>query len=137
MKIKARILRLEETVEGALGVLLLNNRYFCSTLEPDKNDPVRYQIETGIYYCKRYSSEKFPNTFEVIVPGHTALLFHAGNVEEDTTGCIILGQYPGKLRESRAVLNSGATFKLFMSMLEGVDYFYCQFYNMRRRIYGN
>jgi hypothetical protein len=50
-----------------------------------------------------------------------AVLIHTGNVVGDTQGCIILGQYFGKLRENRAVLNSGATFQAFMDFMAGHD----------------
>jgi hypothetical protein len=121
--IKVSIFRLEQTEQGALGSLVLNGELFCSTLEPDDNDPVRNQIPAGRYICKRFKGYKWPNTFEVLVEGHTAVLFHSGNEEEDSMMCVLLGQYPGKLNEHRAVLNSGKTFKEFMRRLESVDEF--------------
>lgn len=118
-----KIVRLEQGVEGALGALLLYGHYFCSTLEPDDNDPKRFQIPAGVYECKRFHGARWGNTFEIIVPGHTALLFHSGNVEEESLGCILLGQYPDRLRGKRAVLNSGATFKKFMDVLGELETF--------------
>lgn len=122
-----RIVRLEQTAQGALGSMTLFGHLFCSTLEPDSNDPDRFQIPEGTYFCRRFSGSKYKDTFEVVVPGHTALLFHAGNIEAHTQGCIILGQYPGKLANNRAVLNSGNTFNKFMAILQGVNSFYASF----------
>ena len=108
------IIRLEETNQGALGVMLVFGLIFCFTLEPDANDPDKFSVPAGVYLCRRFHGAKYPNTFEIIVPGHTAILFHAGNVEADTDACVLLGSTTGKLKGNRAVLNSGATFQRFM-----------------------
>ncbi len=117
MKPLVKIVRLEQTTKGVLGSLVLNGQLFCTTLEPDSNDPVKRQIPEGVYLCKKFHGSRFPNTFEIIVPGHTAVLFHPGNIEADTQMCILLGQYPGKLKGQRAILNSGNTFKEFMGFM--------------------
>ena len=110
----ARLVRLEMTDQGTLGVLLLNKEIFCSTLEPDASDPNKPRIPAGEYTCKRFHGIKWPDTFEVPVKGHTAVLFHSGNTEADTRMCVLLGATTGKLKGNRAVLNSGNTFKEFM-----------------------
>lgn len=120
---QVRIVRLEESAEGALGVLLIDKKIFCITLEPDAADPVRYQVPASDYICKRFHGNKFKDTFEILVPGHSAILFHPGNIEEHTTACVILGRYAGFLRGNRAVLNSGWTFKEFMKTLNEEDKF--------------
>jgi|SRR3972149_8818617 len=119
----ARICRLEMTSQGSLGVMLINNEIFCFTLEPDKDEKGKLYIPQGTYICKRFHGNKWPNTFEVIVPGHTAVLFHAGNTEKDTLGCILLGATVGKLKGNRAVLNSGNTFKEFLRRTEHLNDF--------------
>lgn len=126
-----KIVRLEQTEEGALGTLILDGYLFCSTLEPDAGDANKSQIPEGAYLCKMVESPKFGNTFEVMVPGHTNVLFHPGNTEEDTSMCILLGQYPGKLRHNRAVLNSGLTHDKFMAVfgLKKRSQFYAEFIN--------
>ena len=121
-----KIIRVEQTDQGALGVLILNGIYFCSTLEPDSTDDKRFQIPAGIYYCERYSGTKYKDTFEIKVPDHTALLFHSGNIEEDSLACVLLGQYPGKLRGNRAVLNSGVTFEKFKALMKNTSWFYLE-----------
>lgn len=118
---KARIVRVENTDQGALGVLLLNDEIFCCTLEPDKDETKKLYIPAGTYGCYRFHGTKWPNTFEINVPGHTAVLFHAGNVEADTLGCILLGSSFGKLKGQRAVLNSGTTFKEFLERTKDID----------------
>jgi len=117
------LFRLEQTDQGALGALVLDGQCFCSFLMPDAGDPNRFQIPEGQYKCKRFHGTTWKDTFEIVVEGHTALLFHSGNVEAHSMGCVLLGQYPGKLKGQRAVLNSGVTFKEFMRRLENVKEF--------------
>jgi len=124
------IVRLEESEEGALGSLLIDGKLFCTTLEPDANDPEKFQIPPGKYQCRRFHGWKWKNTFEILVEGHTALLFHAGNIEKtDTEGCILLGRQPSYLRGKRAILNSGHTFRQFLKELEDVDEFTLYIYD--------
>lgn len=114
------LIRLEESYTyGTFGVLKLNKEVFCVTLEPaDRlNKTDISSIPAQQYICKRYG-----NTFRVLdVPGRSSILFHAGNVIENTAGCIILAEHYGKLCGDRAVLNSGKTFNRFLEKLIGYD----------------
>lgn len=59
-------------------------------------------------------------TFEVTgVEGHSGLLFHVGNYNEDSTGCILLGQNSYE----RSVVYSRTAFNDFMNLQKGVDTF--------------
>lgn len=114
------LIRLEESEQGTFGVLRINKEVFCATLEPPdrENETGRSSIPAQQYMCQPVESPTHGGTFEVTrVPGRSHVLFHAGNVAEHTEGCIILGQYFGKLREQRAVLNSGTTFKAFLNIM--------------------
>ena len=112
------IIRVEENFEyGTFGILRINKEVFCVTLEPsdEENASNISSIPAQQYICRRVNSPKYGDVFEVTnVPGRTHVLIHAGNVDEHTTGCILLGQYFGKLRGDRAVLNSGKTLTEFM-----------------------
>lgn len=125
------LVRLEEDEDyGTFGVLKVQKLVFCVTLEPpDRENLVgRSSIPVQQYICRRYSSEKYPNTFQVMdVPGRTYVLFHAGNVVGNTAGCILLGQYYGKLRAEetrRGILNSGNTMKEFLRLMINHDEFH-------------
>lgn len=122
------LIRLEECFEyGTFGILKIDKRIFCVTLEPPDhlNERNVSSIPAQQYICRPYSSGRFGKTFMVVnVPGRNYILFHAGNLVAQTKGCIILGQYFGKLKGDRAVLNSGATFKEFMRHMAGVDEFH-------------
>jgi hypothetical protein len=113
------LVRLETSVEdGTFGILKVNKQIFCSTLElPWKMNEQKIScIPEGQYRVFRYQSPKFGATWQVMgVYSRSYVLFHAGNIMEDVEGCILLGQYVDKLRDDRAVKNSGDTFKRFMA----------------------
>ena len=121
------LIRLEEDdAHGTFGVLKINKSVFCVTLEPqDKlNLADRSSIPAQQYICSKVKSKTFGQTYEVKhVPGRSHILFHAGNVVNHTHGCIILGQYFGKLKGRKAVLNSGKTFETFIRALDGIHFF--------------
>jgi len=114
------------SIHGTLGVLIIDGDPFCVTLEPPSfdNEQNISNIPASQYRCLRVDSPKYRTTFEITdVPNRTHVLFHAGNVVSHTKGCILLGQYFGKLQGNRAVLNSGKTFYNFMKRLSGHDEF--------------
>lgn len=118
---KVKIVRVEESLDGTFGVLLIDEKAYCVTLElPDANNRNRVSnIPPGVYQCEKTISQKFGQVVHVKdVPGRTGILFHPGNTTDDTLGCILLGQYFGKLRTKRAVLNSGETFKHFLNKVQ-------------------
>ena len=124
---KIKVIRLEESEQGTLGAMTIDGEAFCCTLEPSDEDNQRNIscIPRGDYVASRIKSPRFGDTFEVLdVPGRTYILFHAGNTERNTKGCVLLGQYFGKLKGERAVLNSGNTFKAFLKRMKDVDSFY-------------
>lgn len=114
---QAELIRLEKSDEGTFGVLKLDGKVYCVTLEPEDKDNAQGVscIPEGTYRCKRVDSPRFGNTFEITnVPGRSHILLHPGNLEDDTQGCVLLGKHFGFLRHKRGVMNSGATFKAFM-----------------------
>jgi hypothetical protein len=120
------LIRYDEDKDGTFGVLIVDGRPFASTLEPlDKGNASNIScIPAGEYVCGIVDSPRFGRTFEVQdVPGRDHILFHSGNVLEHTHGCILLGEYEGKLKGDRAVLNSGATFHRFLGLCVGLTEF--------------
>lgn len=108
----ARIIRPEKSEQGMIGILVINDVIQCFTLERDDTF-----IRQGCYTCSRFHGEKYKDTFEVQVHGHSAVLFHPGNVETDTQGCILLGNRVGWLDGKRAVLESVKAFEAFMELM--------------------
>jgi len=57
------------------------------------------------------------------VEGRSHILFHKGNTEEDTQGCILIAEQFGYLNGKVAVLSSKAGFNEFMFKMTGIDAF--------------
>lgn len=86
------------------------------------------KLPDGSYTCVRGKhrlhgmTEDF-ETFEVTgVEGHSGILFHWGNYNKDSDGCILLGQSISKDTDWM-VTHSRDTFAKFMDMLQGTDEF--------------
>lgn len=87
------------------------------------------KIPDGVYQCLRglhklhVDSEPF-ESFEVMdVEGHDGLLFHKGNVNSDSQGCILLGLLLGYVNGQRVLIHSKLAFEKFMELQEGCDEF--------------
>ena len=69
------------------GRLVINGRWFCSTLER-----VGYQIPALCYHVAVTMSPKFKRLLPIVqnVPGRSGIRFHVGKVPKHSTGCILL-----------------------------------------------
>lgn len=106
--------RLAFVQEGAFGVLLSNGIPFAVTLQPTDQD-LKTKIPPGSWRCTRsfFYRGGYPS-FEILVPGHSRLLFHRGNLEDDSDGCVLVAESFGQLRGRAAVLDSAAGFAELM-----------------------
>ena len=113
---------------GIFGKILSDdNEELFKTLEhayPTNDGGYLPKIPVGKYLCVRGVHELFDGvpfvTFEVTgVPEHTGILFHVGNTNEDSSGCILLGRD----MSFDALLRSQDAFDAFMKLLEGIDSF--------------
>jgi hypothetical protein len=92
------LVRVRVAPAGAFGVLVAEHHPIAVTLEPtwalpDAPAVQSVKIPVGRYLCRRsWFHRGAYETFEVVVPGHSRLLFHRGNVEEDSEGCILVGR---------------------------------------------
>ena len=122
-----KIIRIEtDPTEGTFGVMTINGVAACVTLEPYSRDNANNVscIPTGQYICKRYSSPKYPNTFEVTgVQNRSYILFHPGNIAENSAGCILLGSEFGMLGDDHAILESSKAFNRFMKYFDNTNQF--------------
>lgn len=101
--------------KGGLSLLTLEHSYGLLT-----------KVPKGDYVCKRTIWYKYGvETFEVTgVPNATRILFHTGNTEQDSDGCILLGL--ARVESERGILrvvNSKAAHGQFMLYLKGVKSF--------------
>lgn len=123
---KIRLMRIASRADGTFGVLFADDLPFALTIER----PWRFNkqsescIPVGSYVCKPYSSARFPHTWQVMdVPGRSAILFHQGNVMEDSLGCILVGEQFDVLGNRCAVTASAQGFKEFMQRTSGLEEF--------------
>lgn len=122
MDVNLILIRVTRTEHGVFGVLLRRQTPFAVTLEPeDKNNERGIScIPAGVYYCEPYNSPKFGWTYQVKnVPNRDYILFHAGNTEDDTEGCILIGESFGELHKKTAILDSQKGFREFLDYAGG------------------
>lgn len=88
------------------------------------------KLQNGTYNCVRGThklthSDPF-ETFEITgVPGHVGILFHSGNYNEDSDGCVLLGHQvlsrPGG--KGDMIISSRNTFNKFMDLQKDINEF--------------
>ena len=119
--------RIAEIEDGVFGVILDGKTPFAVTLERNwvNNEKEISCIPAGSYRCVRRLYHKHGYwTFEVTgVPGRTSILIHSGNTEDDSMGCILVGESFGAVAQKVAILSSKAAFNEFMDRLRGQDEF--------------
>lgn len=113
---------------GTIKLVTLERSY-------DDDKSPRPKVPTGKYLCvkgmHRYKSGKQYETFEITdVPGHTGILFHVGNHELDSEGCVLLGSKIMKFGQNghhaQMIVNSKIAFEAFMHHQSDVDEFWLE-----------
>jgi len=116
------LVRVAQIPSGAFGALLYQGVPIAVTLERtytvDSVETVK--IPPGVWPCTRtrYYRGDY-DTYEVHVQGHSRILFHKGNTEGDSEGCILVANSYGELRGDPAVLDSGVGFARFIDRCGG------------------
>ena len=144
------VLRYSENGESTLGLLFINGKFECYTLE-DEHQDIKIKAETripaGTYqlklrtegtHHKRYA-QKFPDIHKGMlqvmdVPNFTNILIHIGNDDDDTAGCLLVGDSsinnlvaPGRINSSTIAYKRMYT-KIIKAMDNGEDV-YITYYN--------
>lgn len=138
-----RLSRHTQNAHGTFGKLYLPD-YVLETCEDDwqPKTVTGSCIPAGDYLCTRTVYYKYGyETFLINVPGWQRVLFHPGNTENDTRGCVLVGTRPGTLWvpdedykgpgqapivEKQSVANSQIAFKRMMDRLVDLDKFNLQ-----------
>jgi hypothetical protein len=111
------IVRVERDEEQTLGVLFVDGRVVCWTLEPPwRANKVNVScIPVGMYVATKIVSEDHGVTLWVNdVPGRAEILVgHKGNSVTDTRGCAVLGSRPGWANNTRWLFDSGKAMEAF------------------------
>ena len=104
-----------------------NGKLIAHTLEHSYDNLPK--ITNGVWKCIRGPhrlhgmTEDFI-TFEITgIVGHVDLLFHFGNYNKDSEGCVLIGENVVTYNDIEMITNSRATFAKFMEALDGVDTF--------------
>lgn len=105
--------------QATFGELLLNDHFFCYTIE-DLTRPVKVKHETAIpagrYRVIINMSPSFKRELPLLlnVPNFSGIRIHNGNSEDDSSGCIIVGS----TKTETQVLHSKATLERLMIELK-------------------
>ena len=118
--------RIAHAAAGTFGVLIDGDIPFAVTVERPwlNNEKGKSCIPDGVYNCMRVMSPKFGDTFEITnVTGRTHILFHKGNLSDDSHGCIIVGEQFEAVNGKPGILASAKGFGEFMERLKGMKQF--------------
>jgi len=106
--VKLTVVRTQFGTDATNGILLVDGQFECYTLE-DQYQAVKVMHETcipeGTYdikfrtvgsfserYKKKYGNAHYGMLHLQDVPNFTYILIHAGNTDEHTSGCLIVGE---------------------------------------------
>ena len=105
---------------GTFGTVVVGGQPLCLSLEPYKRDNAQNIscIPAGQYVCKPFQSPTYGATYIVTeVPGRYAILFHWGNRDVNTEGCILLGEEFGELGGDWAIKSSRKAVEEFQNVI--------------------
>ena len=113
--------RIELNSEGIFSALTVSGKVFY-TLEHSYDCIPK--VQPAVYKCVRGTHQLHDGipfeTFEITgVEGHSGILFHVGNYNKDSDGCVLVGEK----KVGNSVVNSKKAFAEFMNLLVGIDDF--------------
>ncbi len=123
--------------DGIFSELYNGQDLFCVTLEhaypndaswlPKIPRGATYTCVRGMHQLAHYNGGQPFETFEVTgVTGHSGILFHPGNFNRDSIGCILPGRAIMQEGQDWYVARSQDAYSAFMSALNGIDEFQLQ-----------
>lgn len=129
-----KLVRKQFIIDGIFSQLLqADGSLVAHTLEyayEDSFGNYNPKLPPGVYTCVRgkHKLHSTPNpfdTFEIMnVPNCTGILFHWGNYNHDSDGCVLLGENISTLYgHAQMIVNSKFSFHEFMELQKGVDKF--------------
>ena len=114
-----KLVRVARDLCATYGVLIQGDIPFAVTLERPWKDNKRGEscIPKGVYTCVMVKSPKFGPTWMVQnVPGRSEILFHKGNLEDDSHGCILVGESFNPVLGRPGITASKEGFEEFMKI---------------------
>ncbi|QDP46713.1 MAG: hypothetical protein Tp156SUR915002_3 [Prokaryotic dsDNA virus sp.] len=104
---KIRVVRTQMGVDATNGLVFIDDVFECYSLEdeirevkvygetaiPEGTYPIEYRKEGGFHqrYKVRYGKDHFGMLEIKEIPNFKWVLFHSGNTDENSAGCILLG----------------------------------------------
>ncbi|WP_075589858.1 DUF5675 family protein [Labilibacter marinus] len=128
------VVRYSSGKESTLGLLFIDGKFACYTLEDEHREvkvPGETRIPAGRYKVKlrtegshhwRYK-KKFPEIHKGIlhvidVPNFTHILIHIGNTDDDTAGCLLVGESSfSNVTQAGRINNSTIAYKRVYPMI--------------------
>ncbi len=126
---KLQVVRTQFGTDATNGLLFVNGLFECYTLEdqyqavkvmhetciPEGTYDIKFRTVGGFHekYKKRYGNDHYGMLHLQDVPNFTYILIHAGNTDEHTSGCLIVGESQQDLDISKDgfIGHSGVAYK--------------------------
>lgn len=135
---KITVKRFLSNANETMGVMLIDGTPVCWTMEDEHRDKkvmAETRIPAGTYkiglrleggHHEKYG-KKFPNLHKGMlelqnVPNFKFILIHIGNTDDDSAGCILVGNYPNPLGATLTVGDStGAYLKIYKIIIDAFN----------------
>lgn len=127
--------RSEAREDGILGKLYdTNDNLIAYTLEHaydsgHGNGSYEPKVPAGAYTCVRGTHRLASMTHSFVtfeienVPGHTNILFHSGNTNDDSNGCVLLGAGCVEMQGRAFLTTSRKAFQAFIALQANLNEF--------------
>lgn len=126
-----KLIRKYRKIDYTIGILYVNNEYFCEILEDtdrglkdsmslEEIKKIKIKGQTCIPYGKYQILMTYSPKYKKIMPlvnnvkGFEGIRIHSGNTNKDTSGCLL----PGFNKIKGQVINSRETFNRLYSLIQ-------------------
>ena len=126
-----KLIRKYRKTDYTIGILYVNNKYFCEILEDidrglkdsmslEEIKKIKIKDQTCIPYGKYQILMTYSPKYKKIMPlvnnvkGFEGIRIHSGNTNKDTSGCLL----PGFNKMKGQVINSRETFNKLYSLIQ-------------------
>jgi hypothetical protein len=129
-----QLIRFSDDGQTTIGLLYINNNFFCYTLEDTyRDDKIQNEtrIPSGIYNVDflRYETDltkKYRTEFDWFsfhleiqnIPNYQGVYIHKGNHHEHTAGCVLVSESLSVTDAEKKLTNSNITFKRLYQFVE-------------------